>query len=91
MRDLVFLASQTVLCRTLRQQRQSSLSLSYVFRLLSPFTKLVAEFRLSLDLRIISYSNIFLVWFCPVFRRLVMSVAALSLLLFMTFGEAHRL
>ncbi|ODQ71075.1 hypothetical protein LIPSTDRAFT_73686 [Lipomyces starkeyi NRRL Y-11557] len=66
MRDLVvFLASQAVLCRTLPQQRHSSL-----FVLLK---------------------YICLVWFCPVFRLLIISVTALSLLLFMTFGEAHRL
>ncbi|ODQ70325.1 hypothetical protein LIPSTDRAFT_74587 [Lipomyces starkeyi NRRL Y-11557] len=82
MRDLVvFLASQAVLCRAVPQQRHSSLFV--VIRLSfysAPSLKLVAEFRLSLHLRIISCSNIF-VWV------LLMSVAALS----MTSGEAHRL
>ncbi|ODQ73434.1 hypothetical protein LIPSTDRAFT_70412, partial [Lipomyces starkeyi NRRL Y-11557] len=60
MRDLVFLASQTVLCRTLPQQRHSSLFVVIPLSLYSvPSLKLVAEFRLSLHLRIISYSNIF--------------------------------
>ncbi|ODQ73562.1 hypothetical protein LIPSTDRAFT_70571 [Lipomyces starkeyi NRRL Y-11557] len=57
---VVFVASQAVRCRTLPQQRRSSLFVVIPLSFYSaPSLKLLSEFCLSLNLRIISYSNRF--------------------------------